>query len=59
MNENTYNGEVFYNHAGGAAYQPVPNFGHMTIANGALLKLVQVITAEHKDKPVRINEVYT
>ena len=47
----------FHNHAGGAAYQPVPNFGHMTIANGALLKLVQVITAEHKDKPVRINEV--
>ncbi len=46
-------------HAGGAAYQPVPNFGHMTIANGALLKLVQVITAEHKDKPVRINEVCT
>ena len=53
MNEN----KVFHNHAGGAAYQPVPNFGHMTIANGALLKLVQVITAEHKDKPVRINEV--
>jgi enoyl-[acyl-carrier-protein] reductase (NADH) len=46
-----------YLHAGGAAYQPVPNFGHMTIANGALLKLVQVISAEHKDKPVRINEV--
>ena len=44
-------------HAGGAAYQPFPNFGHMTIANGALLKLVQVIIAEHKDKPVRINEV--
>ena len=29
----------------------------MTVANGALLKLVQVIMAELKDKPVRINEV--
>ena len=28
--------------AGAAAYQPVPNFGDITIANGALLKLVQV-----------------
>ena len=44
--------------AGGAAYQPFPNFGHITISNGALLKLVQVIIAEHKDKPVRINEVW-
>ena len=44
-------------HAGGLAYQPFPSFGHMTIANGALLKLAQVIMAEHKDKPVRINEV--
>ena len=44
-------------HAGGLAYQPFPSLGHMTIANGALLKLAQVIMAEHKDKPVRINEV--
>lgn len=46
-----------YSHAGGAAYHPVPNFGHMTIANGALLKLAQVLMSELKDKPVRINEV--
>ena len=42
---------------GGSAYGPFPNFGHMTIASGSLLKLAQVIMAEHKDKPVRINEV--
>ena len=42
---------------GGTAYQPFPNFGHMTIASGSLLKLAQVIMAEHKDKLVRINEV--
>ena len=42
---------------GGTAYQPFPNFGHITIASGSLLKLAQVIMAEHKDKPVRINEV--
>ncbi len=42
---------------GGAAYQPHPNFGHITVANGALMKLVQVIMTEHKDKPIRINEV--
>ena len=46
-----------YRYVGGAAYQPAPRFGHMTIANGALLKLAQVLAAEHKDKPVRINEV--
>ena len=44
---------------GAAACQPLPNFGHLAVANGALLKLVQVLIAEHKDKPVRINEVCT
>ena len=29
----------------------------MTIANGALLKLAEVLVAEHIDKPVRVNEV--
>ena len=42
---------------GGTAYQPFPNFGHVTIASGSLLKLAQVIMAEHEDKLVRINEV--
>ena len=45
-------------HAAGGAFQPMPNFGHMTIASGALQKLLQVIIAEHKDKPVRVNEVW-
>lgn len=45
-------------HAGGAAYHPMPNFGHITIANGALLKLSDVLKEELKDKPVRINDVW-
>ena len=50
---------IFHIHIiiGSAAYQPYPNFGHMTISNGALKKLAQVIMVEHKDKPIRINEV--
>ncbi len=46
--------------AGSSAFQqvqPFPTFGHITIASGALMKMVQVIMAEHKDKPIRINEV--
>ena len=35
----------------------MPNFGHGAIASGALLKLAEVVIAEHKDKPVRINVV--
>ena len=38
-------------------YKPVKNFGHITVANGALIKFSQVIMTELKDKPVRINEV--
>lgn len=41
---------------GAAAYQPVPKFGHVTIANSVLLKLSEVLKAELKDKPVRIND---
>ena len=31
--------------------------GHLTLANGAEMKLAQVVMNELKDKPVRINEV--
>ena len=35
----------------------MPHFGQAAIACGALLKLAEVVIAEHKDKPVRINMV--
>lgn len=41
---------------GAAAYNPAPNSGNMTIANGCQLKLVSVICSELSEKPVRINE---
>ena len=42
---------------GGAAYHVMSGFGHQTIANGAQIKLAEVLFTEYKDKPVRINEV--
>ena len=43
--------------AGGAAYNVMSGFGHMTIAAGAQVKFAEVLFTEYKDKPVRINEV--
>lgn len=42
---------------GGGAHNYFPNLGLLSILGGAMANLCLVLQAEHKDKPVRINNV--